>query len=485
VNEGSVDWPPEPWRLIRALYATWKNRAPDLDARIVEAALSKLTGPPSYVVPEHGVAHSRHYMPDVKHKTDIGPSTDKVLDTFVVTRPDEPVLITWPAHLTEDDERVLQRLCELLPYLGRAESICDAALVLDPPEAIGTATAVAPGHQHGTGAGSVEVLTATAPLDLASVELRPSQLRRRGRLDPPGTKRVAYPAAPAARPSAGPRTARRAEVTAVRFRITAPALPSRRAALAMTDTLRRAAMSRYGTLNNDANSERLSGKSPDGTPLTTQHRHAHYLAFTAHDDLANWELLDTLVVWSPEPFDANELEALLSLTRLEGAQHHRDFRRCRIAVEGFGNPDQVAPELMEIGSAPGRGRGGHGRPAAWESYTPFIPGRHRKAKTDPIAHVLAEVGRELDRRGLPPRSVAPLPTDNLSRPTSMGWLDFRRHRPTGKVGIADAPSATGVRIDFTAPFPADGPVGPPLALGALSHFGMGLFLPVLPDSTVA
>ncbi|MDQ3151354.1 MAG: type I-U CRISPR-associated protein Cas5/Cas6, partial [Actinomycetota bacterium] len=30
VNEGAVELPPSPWRLLRALYATWRTRAPEL-----------------------------------------------------------------------------------------------------------------------------------------------------------------------------------------------------------------------------------------------------------------------------------------------------------------------------------------------------------------------------------------------------------------------------------------------------------------------
>ena len=27
-NEGAAEWPPSPWRILRALYATWRARAP-------------------------------------------------------------------------------------------------------------------------------------------------------------------------------------------------------------------------------------------------------------------------------------------------------------------------------------------------------------------------------------------------------------------------------------------------------------------------
>ncbi|MFZ2345189.1 MAG: type I-U CRISPR-associated protein Csb2, partial [Candidatus Microthrix parvicella] len=31
VNEGAVEWPPSPWRMVRALIAVWHDRCPELD----------------------------------------------------------------------------------------------------------------------------------------------------------------------------------------------------------------------------------------------------------------------------------------------------------------------------------------------------------------------------------------------------------------------------------------------------------------------
>ena len=32
VNEGAAEWPPSPWRILRALVATWHTRWPGLPA---------------------------------------------------------------------------------------------------------------------------------------------------------------------------------------------------------------------------------------------------------------------------------------------------------------------------------------------------------------------------------------------------------------------------------------------------------------------
>ncbi len=468
VNEGLADWPPEPWRIIRAMFATWKNRAPELDTEVVERTLGKLTGAPTYHVPDFGMAHTRHYLPDSKYKTDIAQSTDKVLDTFVVVHPLDEVRVTWHTDLADDEAEVLAILCDLLPYLGRAESLCEARLALEPWEPDGRGRTLEPGLPQGDGLGTQSLLTAAPPLDVQSVQFRPWELRRKGHIDPPGTLRVVYPAVAISPPIRRNARRRRAEVSAVRYRIVGKSLPSRTAVVSMTDVMRQAAMGRYGDLHGTREerpaSARLSGKSIGSEPLATQHRHAHYLAFTAHigptDRDANHELLDTIVVWSPEPFDDADLDALLAVNRLRSHDHHKDFRACRLGVEAVGIVGNVAPELA-------------GSSMVWDSYTPFIPPRHRKKRDEVLDHVLAEAQRELAHRGFPIATVSPINPGAASRPTTRGWLDFRRHRPSGRVGIAEAPLATGLRLQF------EEAVAGPIVLGGLSHFGMGLFMPVL------
>jgi CRISPR-associated protein Csb2 len=84
VNEGVPEWPPSGWRIVRALYATYRNRAPDLDEEVVMGLLSKLASPPLYALPPHREFHTRHYMPADNHRKGVKEQVDKVLDPFVV-----------------------------------------------------------------------------------------------------------------------------------------------------------------------------------------------------------------------------------------------------------------------------------------------------------------------------------------------------------------------------------------------------------------
>ncbi len=52
VNEGAPEWPPSPWRFLRALVATWKRKLDDqLSQADVELLLRALIAPPQLLLP--------------------------------------------------------------------------------------------------------------------------------------------------------------------------------------------------------------------------------------------------------------------------------------------------------------------------------------------------------------------------------------------------------------------------------------------------
>lgn len=453
VNEGMVDWPPSPWRLLRALYATWKHRAPQLDAGLVEGLLAKLSALPTYVVPPYAVAHTRHYMPDIKD------GTDKVLDSFAVLAPGDPLLVQWPAELDADEADALAILCRLLPYLGRAESICEARLVEGiEPTAPDRATRALP-LPSDTADTSTTLLAPQEGLEGCDLTVRPSHLRRTGYVMPAGTRPVRYPRVEPTVPEPASSRPRVRHFNAARFAMTGPALPARTAAVAMCDVLRSTVMSTYGKLNRAQTSPTLAGKTPDGDRLADQHQHAHYLALCANPKAHAAGLLDTLVIWAPGGFDEADAKAVeaLSGVQLRRREYLSDFQPCRLGLEAIGAVEEVVPELCSLSSR-------------WESFTPFAPARHGRRNKDWWLHVVAELNRELEYRGFPPATVSPMAPQESSGLTR-GWLDFRRHRT--KERLRNARRAMGARLQF------DEPQSGPIALGALSHFGLGLFLPVL------
>jgi len=128
VNEGAPEWPPSPWRFLRALVATWKRKLDDrLGAAEVESLLRPLTVPPHYVLPPATASHTRHFMPWFKK----GPQ-DKTLvfDGFAGLARDARVLLLWPdATLGPLQRDQLELLLRHLNFLGRAEAWCSARLL--------------------------------------------------------------------------------------------------------------------------------------------------------------------------------------------------------------------------------------------------------------------------------------------------------------------------------------------------------------------
>lgn len=124
-NEGLVEWPPSPWRLLRALLATWHFKANrDISAELMESLLVRLASEaPSFLLPTQVTyGHTRHYMPLYKES-----KTTKLFDTFLAISPAQPVRIIWPTlRLPDEEQAALELLLPRMSYLGRAESWVEA-----------------------------------------------------------------------------------------------------------------------------------------------------------------------------------------------------------------------------------------------------------------------------------------------------------------------------------------------------------------------
>lgn len=445
-NDASVEWPPSPWRLVRSLYAVWRNRRPDLPEGSVLRVMDRLAVPPEYWLPPVTFGHSRHYMPDVAHMPYVKRSTDLVIDAFALVPMHDELLIRWMGDLDEPDEAVdvdratLSALLAELSYMGRAESLCDARIA-DPSDAEGRDPAgwIAPVV---TGGGSgLRLLTPHRPLTVDQITVTTVGVRAAGYVTPPGAQWVSY-TAPGYAPSLSRKLLRRPRQhrpQVARFAVSEGGRPSLYSAVAVGETLRAACLSmRRGS------SAVLAGKDEAGQPASSDHAHAHYLAV----DLDGDGVIDQVCVWAPGGLMQSDVAAIARLEQVRPASFVSDFRRFRVGLEAVGTVEQVLPELA-------------GPATHWRSHTPFLPARHRKRQSlDDF--VVSEVRRELAYRGMAsPQSV------NL---VEGAWGEFRRHR------LSEHPrqrrQGVGVDIHF------EDPVAGPISLGALSHFGMGVFLPI-------
>jgi CRISPR-associated protein Csb2 len=437
VNEGAVELPPSPWRLLRTLYAVWRTRCPDLPERIVHRLLSDLATPPAFYVPAHGISHSRHYYPDDKD------GKDRTLDAFAVFGADDQLAAQWPAELEPDSRNALRRITESIPYFGRADSICIGTIETDwAPSGHAAWKPLDVAERVDDYAEATSVLAPELPLVVDTLLARPAEVRRGGLRFPVGSRLVAYGLD---RP-ADTRLTRALHqpartVTAVRFDLLQAALPPDTDAAIYTDLLRQAAIRQLGE---NAEGTMLGGRTSDNAPMQGA-THAHYLPAVRDRRLTG------LVVWVPGVLPDKELSALCDVRALYDYK-----RRVQVRVSGIGIVEQVAPEFV-------------GPARTWRAVTPFTPSRYPKKNRDEWRSFVAnEIQRELRLRCRDAAADVEF--------VDGSWTAFVRHRPSARLrgdkrqGQAHLPSEF-LRLRFAEP--VDGPI----TLGRLSHFGLGLFAP--------
>jgi CRISPR-associated protein Csb2 len=514
VNEGAPEWPPSPWRFLRALVATWKRKLDDqLSQADVEVLLRALIAPPQFVLPPASTGHTRHYMPWFKK----GPG-DKTLvfDAFVSLPQEAQIGMVWPdATLPECQREQLAMVLAHVNFLGRAESWCTLrmlddgetkkllsqvnccitngapvlptleivrVLCADSVTAFGNAHT--PKHEHTSGRGKAKTTVVTPLYDPDwHLCMETLELHDKNWSDPPGSRWVAYarrrdcfkiePTRRAYRPS------NERNMQVARFALDSTVLPLVAETLPVAESARRMLMGIYGRNfplpdGSKGRSAIFAGKTNDGEPQQG-HGHAYYLPTDEDGD----GRLDHLTIVAADGFGTGELKALDWLRELKSREREDSGHPLRVLLLGLGRLDDYCVGPL--------------RPSeAWVSATPFIAPRHLKkrgTKHDPVecwnspATFLGTVLREelarlLARRpnlaDVPPDSIRIKPlTDEhgVFRIANLRPIQFKRFRQKRGDDGGNRP-AGAFRICF--PRPIHGPI----ALGHSSHFGLGLFVPI-------
>jgi len=130
-----AEWPPSPWRLLRAIAAAWfqanpgREPSPEL-VQTIETLGREL---PTFVLPKVGFSCAIHYQPNYGATT----KEDLMLAKYKRVRHENhftavggDVLIHWHLNgVSEEAARtarsLLKGLAERISYLGRAESVCE------------------------------------------------------------------------------------------------------------------------------------------------------------------------------------------------------------------------------------------------------------------------------------------------------------------------------------------------------------------------
>ena len=430
VNEADVAWPPEPWRILRALIATYWRKGTCVDwskedaASLIDALASAL---PIYHLPDGAVhAHTRHYMPAPT-------KTTLVFDAFAHLPAGEAIVAAWPDLVLEPQQFALVNdLADGIGYLGRAESWveCTALTAWDV-----TLANCLPVDDSGSGSG--EMVRVLAPLPAPAYAARRARLlgqadadecaaaegagkrrptegvlrRKRDRtfgvtlperlMDavavdtadfqkhgwnrPPAAHEISYRRAAlsphARRPVGGSvRTPDRSRYTVARYLLAGRPQPRIEDAVRIGELMRTAVLSQFGWEQDPLTGRSrpmappvISGRGEANTPLRDA-RHSH--AFWLPEDADGDGLIDHVCVYAATGFEDRVRVALDRLTRLwlrtgaSGETTDRDGggrREWRLALEGFGTCDEFAQASALF-------RRAH----TWQSVTPFLPTGHLK-----------------------------------------------------------------------------------------------------------
>lgn len=466
VNEGVLEWPPSPWRILRAIVATWKRTLSDIpESRVVPILEALASERPSYRLPPASTAHTRHYMPYNEGRNE---RTTLVIDSFVAIQPAKPVVAMW--HNVELDQQQTEDLYSILrnmPYLGRAESWVDASLCLNPPEP--NSTPMENGALPDGDWETVRTLVPRTPVSLEDLMVETSALRHAGRIDPEAAQWWLYIRKANSftefRTRRAPRRPSGEGAQVVRFALSGKVLPMVKDTLRWGDLARRSAMSRYGRKNDGAKSPTLSGKDGDGEPLTG-HRHAFYLPTDETGD----GRIDHLTVWVPksEGLTSGEFRAIVSVNSLNPGGGRDPIQ---LVYQAHGNVEDFIGVSRLFDSS-----------TRWKSLTPYVLTRHTKRRGPKDARRIVEGPEEQLKREVslrypdgpnvagikgesPKEAIPPMRT---GRHSGFRPIDFFRYR---RGGGSNGGGAYNFEIEFSEP------VCGPIALGFACHYGLGLFVP--------
>ena len=468
VNEGVLEWPPSPWRILRSVIATWRRTRPDLAPdRVVPMLEALALERPKFKLPVASTGHTRHYMP---YNEGARERSTLVIDSFVAVKPKDPLYALWPnVELTSQQRDDLDGILRNMPYLGRAESWVAAELA---PDFAGEADSF-PMETGAIPDGDweiVQTLTPITPVRLSDLEVETSDLRRNGRIDPEGAEWWAYVRrrdcfTESLRPS--PRLPDRGGAAqVVRFALAGKVLPMAFDTLRWGELARRCAMSRYGRNNNGEVCQALSGKDSSGTPLKG-HEHAFYLPTDEDGD----GRLDHLTICTPSGLAAREFQAVVSMDTLNSGSHREPLQ---LAYQSHGAASDFTGVSPLFDSA-----------RTWRSLTPYILTRHVKFRGP----------RDTNGR----REMVDSPREQIVREFSLRWpagpglvrvsvqdlkeriAPMREGQSTGfrpfdyftrkRGGGSNGGGAFHFEIEF------DRPISGPLALGFACHQGLGVFIP--------
>ena len=536
VNEGLIEWPPSPWRLLRALISVgytsgaWCGAELPQEMRSLSEKLAVEL--PHYHLPPALGAHSRHYMPtgvlDGKSKIE---KTTLVFDTWARIDKGAELVAIWPnVQLDAAELLMLNLLVGRLNYLGRSESWVEGRVMADDepgpdincmPELLGATP--------GRGWEQVTLLASISAADFATWRTRqledelaklplplgkkPSKalLKKRRNAEapypidlldclqkdttwwrshgwnwPPGSRRVFYwrlcnaisVAPPLVQPALPGQPVQAMLLSLTNASHNDHALPPVTRTLPQAELLHGAlvrAASRIADRNGGAPPSELTGCDGKGRPLDGPHQHAHYNPL----DLDGDGHLDHILIWAPMNLG---LDAQIAIRTVRKTFTKGSVQPLCLSLAASGR----LAEFKQLQDICGR----HldldcliSEAKIWQSLTPCVLPRHGKPRGKNT--FAGQIRAELDSRGLPsplavrclwPMQGGPgtLQSGTGRSPEEDSSTQRWNHFRHFKLARRRGPRPPAAQ-GFAIQLEFDQPICGPIALGYGSHFGLGLF----------
>ncbi len=473
------EWPPSPWRLVRAVLA----RSFQLDREIADSTehhsslreglvRAFASSEVSWQVPattwrgpglrQYHPAEFKRVPASAKEPGMMAYNTTKVLDNFWITSDDaEPVVwlfegSDWPSPLLEHLDACLARMT----YFGRSESITAIRRLRE--ARIDTSPRIALKPRR-TG-NAVPVLALQPDASLTQLEATTDAPSVANTSIPPGSRWMYAERPPRPRIRPMPRKIPELPRTQlIQFAIGSKVAPRYKDTVLITERFRKRVLGCFSRiLTGDPRMKwdeapavvreqafLLSGRNADGSPAKGHQQVSFFLSGTA-------DAPSRLCAWRNEPFNDNEQRAILDAADTPLPLNYKDDPWSLNLVP----LDRLVPP------SPGLDDTTHDE---WVSLTPYVPPRHvygRSGKEKAGCSVAAQLNDELKRRGYPVERL-------ICGIEECGWVKVHRIKQERDARTNDSKLGYSVKLTFSEP------VKGPISLGASCHFGLGLFVPVL------
>lgn len=474
------EWPPSPWRLMRAILARSfqldRELGTDNSALREELVHVFSTSEISWRLPicSWRGPGLQQYQPSEFKKIpaaaakpgEVTYNTTKVKDSFWLTPAvAQPVLWFFDGEWQEDVFPHLDECLARMIYFGRAESITLVQRVKDGGDDFLNRPQANCTLRDNRTATSVPVLCPTQNVTLVQLCATTADDPVANATTPPGAI-WKYAVRPTVVKTVCPRKPdkERPPKSMLQFAIGGRVFPPQKYWLRITERFRGIVLRQIAIQETGDRSIKfhelpsnirekyalLAGKDTDTTPLSG-HRHASLFLFP--DSTGN---PSRLICWRKVPFTAEEQNAFLIAAETPLAW---DFGsdEWKLRLVPLPNETPFPPDSSIFDKS-----------RIWQSLTPFVPPRHvfgRNGKPKSGCEIETQVREQLASFGLPP----PLGIETIGEPQ---WIKVHRTSRCRTGATNDDKRGYALRLTFASP------VSGPLCLGHSSHFGLGLFAAV-------